>query len=200
MKPTQDQDSELAVLSDVEALVGRARERVKEWERLLPAGPLSAQRIGDLLDWLLLHNLKLWQLEDRVRHEGLPDGEVVHTKRLIDLENQARNERVEQIDRAIVERLTRRGVVPGADAPLHTESPGLILDRLSILVLRTHMLARRAASPSAPPAQVDEANRKHHAAMEQLRALCEAAGPTFAEFFSGRRRFFVTRMTKQYGR
>jgi hypothetical protein len=194
------ENTELALLADVEALAGRLRERIRQWERRPPAQLAAMRTLDELLDWLVLHNLKLWQLEDIVRNAGLPDAEIVHTKRLIDLENQARTERIEQIDRAIVETLNRCGVATVKDAPLHTESPGMILDRLSILCLRMHMLAQSANSPSAPPARVEAAQTKLRSTRDQLAALIQAATPTFADFLSGRRRFFASQAVKQYGR
>ena len=58
-------------------------------------------------------------------------------KRRIDQTNQLRNDLAEELDRTLLEWLEARGL-PNAAAPLNSESPGLIIDRLSILALKIY--------------------------------------------------------------
>ncbi|MEE6178180.1 DUF4254 domain-containing protein [Mycobacterium sp. 050134] len=76
-------------------------------------------------------NFSLWHHEDAVRRPGIDDHAVACTKRLIDALNAKRNSTVEDIDELLLQQVNA-----GENAPLHTETPGRIVDRLSVLALR----------------------------------------------------------------
>jgi hypothetical protein len=80
---------------------------------------------------LVESNLQQWNLEDATRDPGASDAEVANAKRQIDGLNVNRHRLVEEIDAAIEAVLDQP-----ATAPLATESPGMVLDRLSVLVIR----------------------------------------------------------------
>ena len=73
-------------------------------------------------------NFELWHEEDKARVPGVADAEIARVKRAIDGLNQRRNDLVEKMDVWLMERLEQDAV-----APLHSETPGLMIDRLSIL-------------------------------------------------------------------
>src|SRR5580658_5435714 len=82
-----------------------------------------------------LANFELWHTEDAARTPGATDADLARVKRRIDETNQRRNDLSEQIDLALLDSLSQDGL-PNAKAPLHSESPGLMIDRLSILALK----------------------------------------------------------------
>ena len=92
------------------------------------------------------HNFLIWHEEDLARRGDLPAERIREAKRVIDWHNQLRNDAIEAIDAALLALLPP----PAADAPRHSESPGMILDRLSIMALREYHLeeetTRRDAS------------------------------------------------------
>ncbi len=117
---------------------------------------------ADLIDLVLAHhraNFDLWHLEDKVREPGASDAAIARLKRSIDALNQTRNDLVEAIDRAF---LAAAGAQNPA-APLHSESPGLILDRLSVLALKLYHTAEEARRPTA-----SEAHRQRNLARLDL--------------------------------
>ncbi|HEX5243661.1 MAG TPA: DUF4254 domain-containing protein, partial [Tepidisphaeraceae bacterium] len=77
-------------------------------------------------------NFALWHEEDRARSPRASAEEVAAIKRNIDALNQARNDLVEAVDRELLQQM------PAAreDIPLHSETPGMMIDRLSILSLK----------------------------------------------------------------
>src|SRR5580704_11700149 len=89
-------------------------------------------------------NFELWHEEDRARVSGVPDEEIVRVKRAIDRLNQRRNDLVETMDSWLMERLQQN-----AEAPLHSETPGLMIDRLSILSLKIYHTEEEARRASA---------------------------------------------------
>lgn len=99
-------------------------------------------------------NFGLWHHEDAVRRAGVSDQEVARRKRCIDDLNAQRNAAVEDIDAALLDRIH-----PNEGAPLHTETPGTIVDRLSVLALRilhTNQARQAAAHPAVLTEQYDD--------------------------------------------
>src|SRR5690349_9670169 len=75
-------------------------------------------------------NFCLWHEEDQARTPNAPPEKIAQVKRNIDQLNQQRNDLIEQIDRTLLESLTH---VDTRSAELHSETPGMMIDRLSIL-------------------------------------------------------------------
>lgn len=94
----------------------------------------AATGIGGIAAMALrLHalNFDLWHHEDAVRRVGADDHEVARRKRRIDVLNAQRNSAIEDIDVTLLE-----GLRPNLSASLHTDTPGTVVDRLSVLTLR----------------------------------------------------------------
>ncbi len=81
-------------------------------------------------------NHTIWHLEDEARRDDISAQKIVEIKRGIDAVNQQRNNQMENIDEWV---LTATGVDPDdEEIPLHSEPPGLMMDRLSILSLKIY--------------------------------------------------------------
>ncbi|BBX64161.1 hypothetical protein MSAS_33350 [Mycobacterium saskatchewanense] len=115
-------------------------------------------------------NFGLWHHEDAVRRPGVADGEVARRKRRIDHLNAERNAAVEDIDSTVLERVTSN-----AGAPLHTETPGTIVDRLSILTLRL-LHTNRAQDPGAHLAVLGEQYDDLYRGLQRMLTDLEAGG------------------------
>src|ERR1700748_2596041 len=89
-------------------------------------------------------NFELWHEEDNARVPEAPDAEIARVKRAIDVLNQRRNDLVEKMDMWLIERLDQ-----DTAAPLHSETPGLMIDRLSILALKIYHTREEAHRTSA---------------------------------------------------
>ena len=86
-------------------------------------------------------NRLLWDQEDLARRRDVPDAAIAANKRAIDGHNQRRNDAIEQLDEALLERIA--AVVPDVGAWHNSETAGSIVDRLSILALKIfHMRAQ----------------------------------------------------------
>ena len=142
-------------------------------------------------------NAELWDLEDRVRRVDLPAEAVAAAKRAIDAANLRRNRRIEALDLRILDLLGEAGVEMRPDAPCHTESPGMILDRLSIFSLRIHAYREDVSVPMENGDAVASRERCKAAAAGR-EALVAAAEGFFRELSRGERRFHPARELKRY--
>ena len=153
---------------------------------------------GEGLDGLVLRqhgaNFDLWHLEDQARDLGADDAEIVRVKHAIDGVNQLRNDLVEKIDLLLLEAAGEQM----ATAPLHSETPGMMIDRMSILALKIFHTKEEAERATAT-----EAHRERNAArlrmLEEQRAdLAGCLQALWAEVLAGTRRFKLYRQMKMY--
>jgi hypothetical protein len=142
-------------------------------------------------------NFDLWHIEDEARTPGATDVDVAQVKRRIDSTNQTRNDLAEDLDRTLLAWLEPRGL-PNPEAPLHSESPGLIIDRLSILALKIYHTREEAGRADAPPGHA-ERNRSRLAVLEEQRAdLAHCLDGLWRDTLAGTRRFKLYRQLKMY--
>jgi hypothetical protein len=142
---------------------------------------------------LALHrnNAEQWDREDDARADNADDAKVAAAKRDIDRLNGARHGFIEAIDRAILP------TVNGGDgAPLVTESPGMAIDRLSVLVIRIASTEARAASHSTDASLYRERLPRLRS---QLKTLEEAIAALLNDVAEGTRRFVAYESLKLYG-
>jgi hypothetical protein len=142
-------------------------------------------------------NFDLWHTEDEARTPGATDAEVAAVKRRIDLTNQRRSDLAEELDRALLAWLATRSL-PNPGAELNSESPGLIIDRLSILALKIYHTREEAGRADAPAGHA-ERNRERLAILEQQRAdLAGCLDELWRQTLAGTRRFKLYRQLKMY--
>lgn len=142
-------------------------------------------------------NFDLWHTEDRARAPRASNADIAEVKRDIDRFNQQRNDLAEKCDTLLLESLAQRGL-PNPAAELHSESPGLMIDRLSILALKIYH-TREEIHRSGAPAGHAERNRQRLALLiEQREDLVGCLDRLWEELLAGRRRFKVYRQLKMY--
>ena len=145
--------------------------------------------MGPLLE-LLRSNQAQWEFEDVTRDASACDRDVAGAKRAIDRLNLQRHRLVENID-AIID----ASIAQSPSAPLATESPGMALDRLSVIAIRIGRTEAVAFS-GAPDAAAYAARlpRLEH----QLLALSSAIEVLLEDVQAGVRRFLVYEHLKLY--
>jgi hypothetical protein len=85
-------------------------------------------------------NFMLWHEEDIARRDDLGSERVHQAKRAIDHYNQQRNNFIEEMDKMLVADLQPAE----SGLPKNSETPGMIIDRLSILALKEFHMREEA--------------------------------------------------------
>jgi hypothetical protein len=176
--------------------IARLHDRATaDWH--INSAPPSASSTETFDDLLLAHhraNFDLWHEEDKAREPGASDARIAQVKRNIDALNQRRNDLVESIDRALLEEAGSQDPA----APLNSESPGLMIDRLSVLALKLYHTEEEANRTSATEPH-REKNRARLALLREQRAdLSACLDDLWRQVHSGTRRFKLYRQMKMY--
>lgn len=131
-------------------------------------------------------NYKLWHAEDRARRDDMGFEFVYKAKREIDGFNQQRNNRMEAMDEWLFTVLAPQSP---DHCPVNSESPGMIIDRLSILALKAYHMALQTERP-----EVHEEHRANCAAklqtIHQQRDQLERCLGAFLDEISNKKRTF----------
>lgn len=148
---------------------------------------------------LLQHraNFELWHIEDAARTPGLADAELAGHKRAIDRVNQRRNDLAERCDLELLRVLEPLGL-PHPEAELHSESPGLMIDRLSILALKLFHTREELKRADAPTGHARRNDERLAILLEQRADLQGALERLWRRVQASERSFKVYRQLKMY--
>lgn len=140
-------------------------------------------------------NYQLWHAEDRARRDDMGYEFVYQAKREIDQCNQARNNRMEAMDEWLFNLLQPAEFT---HCPVHSESPGMIIDRLAILALKSYHMALQTERQD-----VDETHRQNCAnklaiIQHQLEQLALCLGQLLDEVQTKKRTFRIYHQFKMY--
>jgi hypothetical protein len=167
-----------------------------QWHETPPAAPKTPDPTAFLDVVLAQHraNFDLWHEEDKAREPEASDARIAQVKHNIDALNQTRNDLVEIIDRALLDAAGTQNPA----APLHSESPGLIIDRLSILALKIYHTAEETHRASASETHRQK-NLARLALLEEQRSdLAACLDALWTQVLAGQRRFKLYRQMKMY--
>jgi cell division protein FtsB len=143
-------------------------------------------------------NFRLWHQEDIARSPDVSNADLAAVKRAIDKLNQQRNDLIERLDDALIERLAAEGVTPWQGARLNSETPGSVIDRLSILSLRLYHMQEQAQRADATKEHIAKVHARLEILHEQNSDLSSALHELLNDLFAGRKRLKVYRQFKMY--
>ena len=167
------------------------------WHHDVPAVPASLTGFERTVAEQHLANFELWHAEDDARTPEASDHHLASIKRFIDHANQRRNDLSEQCDVFLLNFLSQRDL-PAPSAELHSESPGLILDRLSILSLKLFHTREEVDRADAPAGHRERNLQRLHILAEQRDDLAGALDQLWHQVLKGQRRFKLYRQLKMY--
>ena len=184
-------------LFDVNRLRRLLAGSVERWH----GGPIfhdEREPFWRLVAQLQAHNFELWHEEDKARDPAARAQEIVRVKRNIDGFNQQRNDTIEGLDELLLRQLAERGVKSAADSPLQSETPGSIIDRLTILALRIFHMKEETQREDAEEAHREKCRERLKVLAEQELDLSDCLQALVEELCSGRKRFKIYRQMKMY--
>jgi hypothetical protein len=142
------------------------------------------------------NNSMLWDEEDLARRRHAPDSEIAGNKRAIDGYNQKRNDAIERIDEQLLNLFSEK--FRSNDARLSSETPGAMVDRLSILSLKIRSMRLQTQRTDVDLSHVEQCTQKLNRLNEQRADLAACLDRLLAECERGESRFKVYRQFKMY--
>jgi hypothetical protein len=152
-------------------------------------------------DFLLLveenhaFNYQLWHAEDKARREDKGFEFVYRAKREIDHFNQQRNNRMEAMDEYLFLHLH---AAAAKEAVVHSETPGMMIDRLSILALKSHFMHQQVKRQDVDEAHQQACLSKFKTINEQRQQLQICLHELFQGIISKTRTFRLYHQFKMY--
>ena len=139
-------------------------------------------------------NCLLWDEEDLARRRNVPDSDIAGNKRAIDGYNQKRNDAIERVD----ERLLALFSDAKENSRLNSETPGAMVDRLSILSLKIHHMRLQTQRGDVDRAHIESCVLKLNRLNEQRSDLAACLDRLLGECARGESHFKVYRQFKMY--
>lgn len=140
-------------------------------------------------------NFQLWHAEDKARREDKGPEFVYRAKREIDHFNQQRNNRMEGIDTWLSNQLKPADT---SECTLHSETPGMIIDRLSILSLKIYHMHEQAQRKDANSSHRDTCLEKFYILERQKNDLNDCLSSLIEEIINKERTFKIYYQLKMY--
>lgn len=164
-----------------------------------PEGDVSLPAEHPVWQWIVTNhrfNSRLWNEEDLARRKDVGDGEIAKNKRAIDGFNQARNDAAERVDEEVLVSIGNVARLPGARQ--HSETVGMMVDRMSIMALKIKAMAAQAARVEAGAEHQASCQAKLERLREQRDDLGACIDVLLAECAAGSAFFKIYRQFKMY--
>ncbi len=158
--------------------------------------PFSENSIESLMylkNWI---DTVQWHFEDIIRDPNIDPEKGILLKRKIDRSNQERTDLVEKIDDYYIELF--KNVDSEENAKLNTESPGWVVDRISILCLKIYHMKEQAERKDVQIEHVNNCNNKLSILQEQQRDLALSFDELLEDLKKGIKKIKVYRQMKMY--
>lgn len=177
---------------NIQDIVNLQAQKTAQWHEIDPA--ISQDGFLGLVEGNHQQNFLLWHEEDIARCDDIGAERVVLAKRNIDRFNQKRNDLVEQMDKHLVQQLKPRE----SGCSFNSETPGMMVDRLSILALKQYHMAEEVARTDAASEHIEKCSKKLAVIKQQIEDLSCALTELLDQVADGTRSFRVYFQFKMY--
>ena len=143
-------------------------------------------------------NFELWHQEDKARDPDAPDSKIAAVKRAIDVLNQRRNDMIEQMDQYLLTVLHKNNIQYTADAEMNSETPGSIIDRLSINALKIYHMDEEIQRADVEDEHRKKCSGKLSVLNDQRNDLKKSLETLLADLNNGKKRLKVYQQMKMY--
>ena len=143
-------------------------------------------------------NFELWHQEDMARDPDAPDSKIAAVKRAIDVLNQRRNDMIEQMDQYLLDALQSKNIKYTSDAEMNSETPGSIIDRLSINALKIYHMDEEIQRLDVTDEHRKKCSGKLSVLQDQRNDLKKSLETLLADLSSGKKRLKVYQQMKMY--
>lgn len=182
--------------SNLTAIFNALTEATELWGRDESQSPQTDSELASIVLAMHQSNFRIWNQEDIARRTDVGDAVIVGVKRTIDRLNQQRTDLIEHIDQTLLHGGYKR--LLDLDLPMRAETPGSVLDRLSILALKIYHMRKQTERSDVDQAHLALCRGKLAILTQQQADLRAALVLMFDELNRGIIRFKIYRQYKMY--
>lgn len=179
---------------DLKKLLAFQASKVESWHQ-------SVELTASELPWTAIEenhqfNFLLWHEEDIARVKDIPFERIVEAKRNIDHYNQMRNNAMEKIDEWVLNYIRVNNVSEAVK--MHSETPGMMIDRLSIMALKEYHTQEEVDRDDASSEHVEKCRIRVNTLQQQIGDLASCLEQVLNQIEAGQLKFKVYRQLKMY--
>ncbi len=189
----------MVFLFETKELLKQQLQEVEQWHSFLPQADFSEPTdFPVLVSTQHQLNFELWHQEDMARDPDVSDSKIASVKRAIDVLNQRRNDLIERMDQFLVNILLTGNVKNNAETEMNSETPGSMIDRLSINALKIYHMDEEIQREEVTAEHRNKCAGKLSVLQEQRKDLEQCLSKLFADLSSGEKRLKVYQQMKMY--
>ena len=189
----------MVFLFKITELLEKQLKEVFQWHVKSPETDyLKASDFPSLVSRQHYVNFELWHQEDMARDPDAPDSKIAAVKRAIDVLNQRRNDMIEQMDQYLLTALQKNNIQYNADAEMNSETPGSIIDRLSINALKIYHMDEEIQRLDVTDERRKKCSGKLSILHEQRNDLKKSLEKLLDDLSNGKKRLKIYQQMKMY--
>ncbi len=181
------------MIIQAEEIANRQAEWTADWHKV-NEDPTDCADVWEFILGNHRRNFDLWHEEDKARRDDMGFEYVYNAKRAIDSYNQQRNDFIEKIDKFLIQALKP----DFENAPVNSETPGMIIDRLSIMALKVFHMAEQTERSDVDAGHIEKCRKKLETLQVQRGDLTQILAEFLTEIQAGKRAFKVYFQFKMY--
>ena len=179
---------------DVKAILKLQQQKVIDWHNNIDL--TEKESCWKYIEENSMWNFLLWHEEDIARIIDINPNRIVEAKRNIDKYNQSRNNAIEKIDEWVLSFLHFNNI--NSANRLHSETVGMMIDRLSIMALKKYHMLEQTTRPDASNEHRDLCKQKVLVLEDQISDLSNCLEYVLGLLIKGELSFKVYRQFKMY--